>query len=223
MNIDGNRAMTLNQLHKQFADEDAASAWFERARRTDGPVCLRCCLGGHAYWVSTRDHTGAPAPAANIKGRGTRRPLVLVAAARGGKVDACVIPTHGKAAIAEARQGKLAEDSVVMTDGLPAYKHLGEKPTHLSVNHAAREDARTDNDSGHSVHVNTVERFNGMMRRAVIGVFHAISVKHLGRYASEASHRWNHRTMDVMARLACMVRNGDGRVLCYGFLTAGAA
>jgi hypothetical protein len=53
-------------------------------------------------------------------------------------------------------------------------------PPHLPVNHAAREDARTDNDSGHGVHVNTVERFNGMMRRAVIGVFHCISVKHLG-------------------------------------------
>ena len=82
-----------------------------------------------------------------------------------------------------------------MTDGLPDYKHLREKPTHL--NHSAREYARTDNGSGHSVHVNTVESFNGMMRRVVIGVFHSISVKHLGRYASEASHRWNHRTRDV--------------------------
>ena len=118
-----------------------------------------------------------------IKGRGTRRPLMPVAAERGGKIDARVIPTHGKAAIAEALQGRLAEDSVVMTDGLGAHKHLGEKPTHLSVNHAAREDARTDNDSGHSVHINTVERFNGLMSRAVIGVFHTISVKHLGRYA----------------------------------------
>ncbi|MFC7739593.1 hypothetical protein ACFQX4_28590, partial [Roseomonas sp. GCM10028921] len=54
-------------------------------------------------------------------GRGTERPLVLVAAERGGKVDARVILTHGKAAIAEAPDGKLAPDAVVMTDGLPAY------------------------------------------------------------------------------------------------------
>jgi hypothetical protein len=61
------------------------------------------------------------------------------------------------------------------------------------------------------------------MRRAVVGVFHSISVKHLGRYASEASHRWNHRAMDVMDRLSGMVRNGAGRVLSYAFLTARAA
>ena len=29
-----------------------------------------------------------------------------------------------------------------MTDGLPAYKQLGEKHTHLSANHSAREYAR---------------------------------------------------------------------------------
>ena len=33
--------MTLNQFHKQSADEDAARAGFERARRPDGPVCPR--------------------------------------------------------------------------------------------------------------------------------------------------------------------------------------
>lgn len=315
--------MTLNDLHKQFPNEEAARAWFERARWPDGPVCPRCGLVGQAYWISTRRvwccggcksqftvtagtpmhrthlplvtwsqamwlisasskgisamklaewlgvayqtawHLGhrirammaeddpvlrgiveldeiyagaAPrkqakpardhgpddmVPAPNTTGRGTKRPLVLVATERGGKVDARVIPTHGKTAIAEALRLKLAEDAVVMTDGLPAYKHFGKKHTHLSVNHSAREYARTDNGSGHRVHVNTAESFNSILRRAVTGVFHFISRKHLGRYACEASHRLNHRTMDVMGRLAGMVRNGDGRVLSYAFLTAG--
>ncbi|WP_298224027.1 transposase, partial [Acidocella sp.] len=38
-----------------------------------------------------------------------------------------------------------------------------------------------------------VESFNGFMRRAVTGVFHSISVKHLGRYTGEATFRWNRK------------------------------
>jgi hypothetical protein len=154
-------------------------------------------------------------PAPNTTGRGTKRPLVLVA-------------TEGRCTgDPDARQdcdcrGTAREtDAVVMTNGLRAYKHFGKKHTHQSVNHSAREYARTDNGSGHRVHVNTAESFNSILGRAVTGVFHFISRKHLGRYACEASHRWNHRTMDVMGRLAGMVRNGDGRVLSYAFLTAG--
>ena len=170
-----------------------------------------------------RDHDDTDPPSANPKGRGTKRPLVLVAAERGGKVDAQVIPTHGKVAIMEALGGKLAPDAVVMTDGLPAYKHLGAERTHLSVNHSDREYARTDDKSGLRVHVNRVESFNGFMRRAVIGVWHQISTKHLGRYASETTFRWNRKQDATLARMARMVRNGEGRLLPYAFLTAKAA
>ena len=162
----------------------------------------------------------APPPPANTKGRGTKRPLVLVAAGRGGKVAAEVIPTHSKAAIAAGLEGKLAPNAVVMTDGLPAYKHLGTQRTHLSVNHSDKEYARTDEASGLRVHVNTVESFNGFMRRAVIGVWHQISVKHLGRYVSETTFRWNHKTAACLSRMSPMVRNGEGRLLSYDFLTA---
>lgn len=199
--------MTLNEFRNRFPDEDAARAWFERARWPDGPECPRCGLVGRAWWVTTkrvwccrgcrsqftvtagtpmhrthlplltwlqamwlisasskgisamklaewlgvayqtawhlghrirammaedspvlrgiveldemyagapprkrikpaRDHEDDAHP--NVKGRGTKRPLLLVAAERGGKVEARVIPTHGKAAIAEALQGRLA-------------------------------------------------------------------------------------------------------------------
>ncbi len=134
-----------------------------------------------------------------------------------------VIPTHGKEAIATALDGVLAPDAVVMTDGLPAYKHIGKVQPHLSVNHSDREYARTDPATGHRVHVNRVESFNGFMRRAVVGVWHQISVKHLGRYASEATFRWNRKKDDVLDRMAHMVRTGEGRRLSYAFLTAKAA
>lgn len=168
-------------------------------------------------------HDDSEPPPANPQGRGTKRPLVLVAAERGGDVVAKVIPTHGKAAIAEALDGKLSPDAVVMTDGLPANKHIGTTQPRLSINHSDREYARTDEATGLRVHVNRVESFNGFMRRAVVGVWHQVSAKHLGRYASEATFRWNRKKDDVLDRMAHMVRTGEGRRLSYAFLTAKAA
>lgn len=161
-------------------------------------------------------------PPPNPKGRGTKRPLLLVAAQRGGAVVTKVIPTHGKAAVAEALSSVLDADAVAMTDGLPAYKHLGAARTHLSVNHSQREYARTDDATGHRVHVNRVESFNGFLGRAVVGVFHFVSPKHLGRYAGEAAFRWNRKADACLERMVLLVRNGVGRTLPYGFLTGAA-
>ena len=79
-----------------------------------------------------------------------------------------------------------------------------------------------DEATGQRVHVHRVESFNGFMRRAVVGVWHQIGGKHIGRYASEASFRWNRKTEDVLDRMAHMVRTGEGRRLSYAFLTAKA-
>lgn len=315
--------MSMRAFNVLFPDEDAARAWFERARWPHGPQCPSCGVVGNAAWLKTRRkwrcrpclaeftvtagtpmhrthlplltwlqafylivasskgisavklgemldvsyptawflghrirammaeanpilsgvveidemYAGAPPrkrakpsrdnddsdPPANPKGRGTKRPLVLVAAERGGDVVAKVIPTHGKAAIAEALDGVVDPQATVMTDGLPAYKHIGKTQPHLSVNHSDREYARTDEATGLRVHVNRIESFNGFMRRAVIGVWHQISVKHLGRYASEATFRWNRKADACLDRMAEMVRNGEGRLLSYGFLTAKGA
>ncbi|MCM8738524.1 IS1595 family transposase [Azospirillum sp. A1-3] len=316
-------ALTLRAFNDLFPDEEAARAWFERARWPDGPVCPVCGCVDHACWLKTirrwectacrrqfsvtagtpmhRTHlplltwaqaiylivasskgisavklaemlgvsyetawhlghrirammaeqntllsgiveidetyAGAPPrkrakperkdddrdpPPPNPKGRGTKRPLLLVAAERGGDVVTKVIPTHGKAAVAEALSSVLDADAVAMTDGLPAYKHLGAARTHLSVNHSQREYARTDEATGHRVHVNRVESFNGFLGRAVVGVFHFVSPKHLGRYAGEAAFRWNRKAEACLERMARLVRNGVGRTLPYGFLTGAA-
>jgi len=111
-----------------------------------------------------RDHDDQDPPK-NPQGRGTKRPLVLVGAERGGKVVAKVIPTHGKEAIASALDGLLDPKATVMTDGLPAYpalgaakspEHIGKRQPHLAVNHSAREYARTDPATGQRVHVNSL-------------------------------------------------------------------
>lgn len=160
--------------------------------------------------------------AANPTGRGTKRPLLLVAAERGGSVITKPIPTHSRDAIATALDGAVDPAATVVTDGLPAYRQFANRQTHLSVNHSARQFARTDEISGLRVHVNRVESFNSFLGRAVTGVFHFVSSKHLGRYALEAAYRWDRKPEGCLARMTGLVRNGEGRLLPYSVLTAAA-
>jgi len=71
----------------------------------------------------SRDHEDDPPPPPNTKGRGTKRPLVLVAAERGGDVVAKVIPTHGKEAIASALDGVLDPHPVQVGRPRTAARH----------------------------------------------------------------------------------------------------
>ena len=71
-------------------------------------------------------------PPSNPQGRGTKRPLVLVAAERSGDVVAKIIPTHGKAAIAEAIDGVVDPDA-----GLDQNRGRA-RPEHAGGRQAAR-------------------------------------------------------------------------------------
>ncbi len=309
-------ALTLARFNALFPDEEAARAWFERARWPDGPVCQHCDSINKSWWLKTRRlwccglcrrqfsvTAGTPMPGSHLSlltwaraiylilasskglsavklgemlgvcystawflghrirammseadpllsgvveldemyggapprrkaagdlspphksGRGPRRPLVLVAAQRGGTVVAKTIPTHSRAAIRDALNGLLSPDATVMTDGLPAYKQFGRDRQHLAVTHSAREYARTDAATGRRVHVNRVESFNSLLRRAIIGVWHWISAKHLQRYAGETTFRSNHGDEACLDRMARLIRNGDGNRLSYAELVEAA-
>ncbi len=79
-----------------------------------------------------------------------------------------------------------------VTDELPAYSGVGrEYAAHHRVRHSDDGFARTDGEF--RVHANTAESFNAMLKRAVVGVFHYVSAKHLHRYAIETAFQWNER------------------------------
>jgi len=66
-------------------------------------------------------------------------------------------------------------------------------PELLRVNHSAEEFARNDERTGLRAHVNTAESLHAILKRAIMGVWHWISDKHLGRYLSETVFHWNRR------------------------------
>jgi transposase-like protein len=46
--------LALREFNALFPDEDAALAWFERARWPDGPVCYHCGASNDALRIRTR-------------------------------------------------------------------------------------------------------------------------------------------------------------------------
>ncbi len=79
----------------------------------------------------------------------------------------------------------VATGATVYTDEHPGYAGIPYK--HRTVRHSAKQ--YVDG----LVHTNGMEAFWSMFKRGLVGVYHHVSVKHLGRYTSEFSGRHNAR------------------------------
>ena len=78
-----------------------------------------------------------------------------------------------------------------MSDEHRSYMSMGKQfSAHSHVNHSKHEYSRGD------VHSNTAESFNSIFKRALNGVFHYMSEKHLSRYLHEIGFRWENRVKD---------------------------
>lgn len=183
----------------------------------------------------SRDDGDLPPPPSGGRktGRGTSRPMVLVAVERGadkadgthtsGRSVAKRLPTHSRASIERALDGVLDARAIVFTDGLPAYKHLGTvhggAHPHHTVLHSRRVFARTtdaaDGAPSLRAHVNTAESWFAVLHRAVVGVFHHLSPKHLDRYVAETAFRWNSRSVHLLDRMRRLITGSVGLRLTF--------
>ena len=102
------------------------------------------------------------------------------------------------------------KDAQVYTDDALAYGGL--RRPHETVKHSAREYVHG------MAHTNGIESHWAMLKRGYVGVYHHMSVKHLGRYVTEFSGRHNDRPMDTEAQMAAMAQNMDGKRLRYADL-----
>ena len=102
----------------------------------------------------------------------------------------------------------------VMTDDFISYRQLdGYK--HQFVRHPPGEYVADD------VHVNGIESFWSMLKRAHKGTYHKMSRKHLDRYVSEFVGRHNIRELDTAAQMASIVAGFVGRRLVNKDLVSG--
>lgn len=81
--------------------------------------------------------------------------------------------------------------SRIMTDENPGYIKAakGYSGGHETVQHSAFEYARGD------AHVNTAESSNAIIKRGLVGIYHAVSKEYLHRYLLQWDFLWNHRKL----------------------------
>ena len=108
---------------------------------------------------------------------------------RNGGVRAFHVASVNGETLKSVLHGNIAKNTHLMTDDARIYRRIGRHfASHASVNHSAGEYARGN------VTTNTVEGFFSILKRGLVGTFHHVAPKHLDRYVTEFTFRYNTRT-----------------------------
>lgn len=202
------KGMSAHQLHRMLGIS-YKSAWHMAHRirfamqggmftKLDGIVEVdETYVGGKAK----NAHASKPIP---------KKTAVLALVSRGGKMKARTIANVTSKTIGKVLKKHVAKTAEIFTDSLNVYPSatkglLG----HESVNHDAGEYVRG------MVHTNTVESFNAILKRGIVGVYHHVSETHLDRYLDEYGFRWNNRNITDGERATLALRQSEGKRLTY--------
>lgn len=101
------------------------------------------------------------------------------------------------------------ENSKLVTDEWHAYRGLNANYDHYIVNHAAKEYV---NEHDNTIHSNTIEGFWTTFKRAIIGIYHKVSMKHLQKYADESTFRYNTIGQSNSERMNTFFQNMENRL-----------
>ena len=134
------------------------------------------------------------------RGRGTKKtPVVGVVDRNNKQVFVKVALPNKKGQRLTAKQlieilktvSKQENGNIIMTDEFKGYDPLSRnKFVHLRIDHTK---AFADGD----IHTNSAESFWAILKRAVYGIYHHVSVKYLQRYVDEFCFRWNNRKKNM--------------------------
>lgn len=172
----------------------------------DGIVeCDETYIGG-----KPRPGTGYHAP-----GRGTDKQPVFGMVERGGNIHRRVVVDVSGKTLKAAIQECVSPSATIMTDEWPSYRGVGKgfAGGHRVVNHGDKEYVRGD------VYTNTAESSFALLKRGIVGIYHAVSKEHLHRYVSEFDFRWNTRKMNDGDRTVAAIQGASGKRLPYRTLT----
>jgi transposase-like protein len=142
---------------------------------------------------------------------GRNKAVVLGFVEREGELRAAHVIDDRAGTLQGATRANVEAGSRLMTDrdaafSMPEYDHA-------SVNHGRGEYVRDD------VHTNTIESVWALLKRQIIGVHHWVSDRHLNRYVSEMTWRYNRRDLAVTGRMNDLFTCVNGR-LTYKTLIA---
>ena len=138
-------------------------------------------------WVGGKPRKGSGKEAK--RGRGTKKPPVIGAVERGGRVRAKAVSKDkmkGRHLRAFVRETVDVTTTHLITDEYKGYLGMSRLLPHSVIRHASWY---VDGD----IHTNTMEGFWALLKRGMFGQFHSVSRKHLQRYVDEFCYRYNFR------------------------------
>src|SRR5438445_7508325 len=109
-------------------------------------------------------------------------------------------------------RANVEKGSELITDKLSSYYKLADEYAHKVIDHAVSY------AEGH-VHVNSLENFWALLKRALKGTYVNVEPFHLFRYLDEQAFRFNERKLTDSERFLAAVPSIAGRRLTYGGLT----
>ena len=139
-------------------------------------------------------------------GRGTKKPPVIGAVERGGKVTAKATDKSkmkGSHMRAFVRERVDTNNARLMTDEYKSYTGMSKLLPHSVIEH---KDWYVNGD----VHTNTIEGFWALLKRGMFGQFHSVSRKHLQRYVDEFCFRFNLRNDNQLQAFELTINRGLG-------------
>ena len=180
------RDLGITQKSAWFMEHRIRETWEdETAEKFAGPVeADETYIGGK----ETNKHASKKLKA----GRGAvgKAPVAGIKDRETNQVKTEVVKNTGKTTLQGFVVKNTKADATVYTDEWASYKGIPRK--HEAVAHSAGEYVKG------MAHTNGMESHWATFKRGLNGVYHHVSVKHLGRYATEFEGRHNARPMDTI-------------------------
>ncbi|MYB01052.1 IS1595 family transposase [Candidatus Poribacteria bacterium] len=211
------KGVSSMQLSKQIGVTQK-TAWFVLGRIREacgaGKVKLDGIVEVDEVYIGGKERNRHESKKKGSRGKEDKE-ILLGMRARGGRSAITRIEGTTKQDLVGAIADHVKMGSTVYTDELASYKGMPYR--HGFVNHSAGEYVGPGD-----IHVNGTESMWATLKRSIHGTWHHVSVKHLERYANEATMRLNEGSVEVhtLDRLEALARLAFQRRITYQQLTA---
>lgn len=200
------KGISAHQLHRELGVQ-YKTAWFmcHRIRLSMGLPTMDKLTG--TVIVDEKYIGGKP------RNPGERKPKIPVVTLveKGGRARSKATADVTGKTLRKFIMDNVDSSATIMSDENTAYRGIGKhfQGGHHTVNHSQREYARGEVTS------NEVESYYSNLQRGLIGTFHHVSPRHLGKYLLEFDMRWSTRKMNDTDRTFAALRGVAGKRLLY--------